>query len=156
MIISNIHLIHFISIIPSDILFDAIRLEKNVILLKSLNLFDANALDGKNEVFIDVWPIDLLKSDFNGHELNFDFDESSLFLLQLAALLSRSARWRKNTKLRVLIPLEKHSYDLAPYLSELSNKITKRLETFRIRAEIILAHDDPTSATYVLLYLALI
>ena len=77
--------------VTSDILFDAIRLEKNVILLKSLNLFDANALDGKNEVFIDVWPIDILKSDFNGHELNFDFDESSLFLLQLAALLSRSA-----------------------------------------------------------------
>ena len=30
----------------------------------------------------------------------------------------------------------------------MTRKITKRLETFRIRAEIILAHDDPNSATY--------
>ena len=72
--------------------------------MKSLNLFDANLLsNGKNDVYIDVWPIDLMTSDFS--TTDFDFDESSLFLLQLAALLSRSQRWRKNTKLRGLIIL---------------------------------------------------
>ena len=118
-----------------------------MILLKSLNLFDANLLANSNsDVYIDVWPLDLMAVDF-ANALDFDFDESSLFLLQLAALLSRSQRWRKHTRLRVLIPLDKRTYDITPQLGELTKKIEKRLETFRIKAEIILAHDDPSRAT---------
>jgi len=131
----------------SHLLSDAIKLEKNVILLKSLDLFDANLLANANsDVYIDVWPIDLMAVDF-ANAVDFDFDESSLFLLQLAALLSRSQRWRKHTHLRVLIPLDKPTYDIGPELGELTKKIEKRLETFRIKAEIILAHDDPSQAT---------
>ena len=112
-----------------------------------MDLFDANLLANANsDVYIDVWPIDLMAVDF-ANAVDFDFDESSLFLLQLAALLSRSQRWRKHTHLRVLIPLDKPTYDIGPELGELTAKIEKRLETFRIKAEIILAHDDPSQAT---------
>ena len=68
-----------------------------------------------------------------GDNSNFNFDESSLFLLQLAALLSRSAKWRKCTKLRVLIPT-----DCSGAAARLTTKIDKQLEIFRIKAEIII------------------
>ena len=119
-------------------LSDAVILEKNVVLLKGLAQLDANKLDGKGDVFVDVWPADILSKDLI--DPDFDFDDSGLFLLQLAALLSRSARWRKNTKLRILVPVGKGD---VLSMSDLNRKMARRLDTFRIKAEIILAQVNP-------------
>ena len=67
----------------TEILTDGIILEKNLILLKNLNGLDRNELGGKEPVFIDVWPVSILDSDQILTDGHFDFDESSLFLLQL-------------------------------------------------------------------------
>lgn len=49
--------------------------------------------------YIDVWPVDLQKPV----ETGLGFDNSSLFLLQLACILSMSSRWRVHARLRVFI-----------------------------------------------------
>ena len=67
----------------TEILTDGIILEKNLILLKNLNGLNRNELGGKEPVFIDVWPVSILDSDQILTDGHFDFDESSLFLLQL-------------------------------------------------------------------------
>ena len=122
-------------------LSDAIQMEKNLVLLKNLNFFDRGRLDGKEEVFIDIWPCSSL-FDPTKFQTNFEFDQSSLFLLQLAALLSRQAKWRKNTNLRILIPIWAPSSQ-----QNLVKNVRKSLETFRIRAEIILARNDLLEVT---------
>merc|ERR1719410_1540258 len=121
----------------TEILTDGIILEKNLILLKNLNGLDRNELGGKEPVFIDVWPVSILDSDQILTDGHFDFDESSLFLLQLAGLLSRSAEWRKNSSLRIIIPIDGTSSQ-----TDLFKRIKKSLDVFRIKAEIILARND--------------
>jgi potassium/chloride transporter 9 len=125
----------------TSMLSDAIQMEKNLVLLKNLNFFDRSRLDGKEEVFIDIWPCTSL-FDPTKFQTNFEFDQSSLFLLQLAALLSRQAKWRKNTNLRILIPIWAPSSQ-----QNLVKNVRKSLETFRIRAEIILARNDLLEVT---------
>lgn len=49
--------------------------------------------------YIDVWPVDLQKPV----ETGLGWDNSSLFLLQLACILSMSSRWRYYARLRVFI-----------------------------------------------------
>ena len=73
----------------TEILTDGIILEKNLILLKNLNGLDRNELGGKEPVFIDVWPVSILDSDQILTDGHFDFDESSLFLLQLGKYQSQ-------------------------------------------------------------------
>ena len=120
----------------TSILSDAINLDKNLVLLKGLNMFDRNRLDKKDDVFIDIWPCGSL-FDPTKSQSDFEFNESSLFLLQLAALLSRQTKWRKNTQLRILIPIWAPSSQ-----NDLVRNVRKSLETFRIKAEIILARND--------------
>ena len=58
-------------------------------------------------------------------------------LLRLAGLLSRSAEWRKNSSLRIIIPIDGTSSQ-----TDLFKRIKKSLDVFRIKAEIILARND--------------
>ena len=54
-----------------------------------------------------------------------------------AGLLSRSAEWRKNSCLRIIIPIDGTSSQ-----ADLFKRIKKSLDVFRIKAEIILARND--------------
>ncbi|KAI6183905.1 Solute carrier family 12 member 9 [Aphelenchoides bicaudatus] len=79
-----------------DILNDVMNLNKNLVIARHFGQFDREMQSGKR--FIDVWPSHLFKPEDNG----LRWDNSSLFVLQLACILSMSSKW-KSTKLRVFI-----------------------------------------------------
>uniref|UniRef100_A0A1I7YIJ1 Solute carrier family 12 member 9 n=1 Tax=Steinernema glaseri TaxID=37863 RepID=A0A1I7YIJ1_9BILA len=82
-----------------SILKDVLHLNKNLCVSRHFTFFDKDmVLKNLNKRYIDVWPVDLLKPDQTG----LGWDNSCLFLLQLACILSMSSRWKSAT-LRVFI-----------------------------------------------------
>ncbi|CAJ0560726.1 unnamed protein product, partial [Mesorhabditis spiculigera] len=81
---------------------DVLHMTKNLCVARHFYKLDKEALSrGWNgqKRFIDVWPVDLQKPG----ETGLGWDNSSLFLLQLACILSMSSRWRNIARLRVFI-----------------------------------------------------
>lgn len=81
------------------IIADAMKMSKNVVLARYFNDFDRSEalssktfIQAKNAVFIDVWPVNLLRPDSCSY-----VDTCSLFLLQLACILNMVRAWRKAT-----------------------------------------------------------
>jgi solute carrier family 12 (potassium/chloride transporters), member 9 len=71
---------------PSEyvgIVCDTLRLQKNVALCRHFHLLDKSSLASSNYRYIDVWPMNF----FNPSEMD-PFDESSLFMLQLACIIN--------------------------------------------------------------------
>lgn len=89
-----------------DIITDAIRLDRNVVLMKNVTSFNRNLLQGKNDNFIDIWPTSLTSPGFMiGTVDSIKADANAQFLLQLGCLLSRSHSWKPTAKLRIFIPV---------------------------------------------------
>ncbi|KAM4743219.1 solute carrier family 12 member 9 [Anableps anableps] len=89
-----------------SIISDAMKMLKNVVLARYFNDFDrAQVLSppsslAKGDVFVDVWPVNLLRPDSCSY-----VDTCSLFLLQLACILNMVKAWRKAT-LRLFLCVE--------------------------------------------------
>ncbi|CAD5215275.1 unnamed protein product [Bursaphelenchus xylophilus] len=82
-----------------QILHDAMSMNKNLVVARHFTKFDRELfLKHENRRYIDVWPSHLFKPEDNG----LQWDNSSLFVLQLACILSMSSKW-KSAKLRVFI-----------------------------------------------------
>ncbi|KAK0393915.1 hypothetical protein QR680_000467 [Steinernema hermaphroditum] len=82
-----------------SVLKDTLHLNKNLCVARHFTFFDKDmVLKNLNKRYIDVWPVDLMKPDQTG----LGWDNSCLFLLQLACILSMSSRWKSAT-LRVFI-----------------------------------------------------
>jgi len=89
------------------IITDAMKMLKNVVLARYFNNFDRGQVlsppsssPGKGAVFVDVWPVNLLRPDSCSY-----VDTCSLFLLQLACILNMVRAWRKAT-LRLFLCVE--------------------------------------------------
>ncbi|KAM4566727.1 solute carrier family 12 member 9 [Odontesthes bonariensis] len=89
------------------IITDAMKMLKNVVLARYFNNFDRTQVlsppsssPGKGAVFVDVWPVNLLRPDSCSY-----VDTCSLFLLQLACILNMVRAWRKAT-LRLFLCVE--------------------------------------------------
>jgi potassium/chloride transporter 9 len=81
------------------ILNDIMNLNKNLVIARHFNRFDRELmLKTGGKQYIDVWPSHLFKPEDNG----LRWDNSSLFVLQLACILSMSSKW-KSASLRVFI-----------------------------------------------------
>uniref|UniRef100_A0AC35U591 Solute carrier family 12 member 9 n=1 Tax=Rhabditophanes sp. KR3021 TaxID=114890 RepID=A0AC35U591_9BILA len=115
------------------ILRDIVSLNKNMCIARHFNRFDRDMLlRGGLKKYIDVWPSHLFRPD----ESNIRWDNSSLFVLQLACILSMSSKW-KSTKLRVFIcanSLQDMQYQ--------ENQLTSLLEQLRIKAKSIVVPWD--------------
>lgn len=82
-----------------QILNDVMNLNKNLCIARNFSRFDRELMlktGGKR--YIDVWPSHLFKPEENG----LRWDNSCLFVLQLACILSMSSKWKSAT-LRVFI-----------------------------------------------------
>ncbi|XP_008283009.1 solute carrier family 12 member 9 [Stegastes partitus] len=114
------------------IIADAMKMLKNVVLARHFNNFDrAQALappsssPGKGAVYVDVWPVNLLRPDSCSY-----VDTCSLFLLQLACILNMVRAWRKAT-LRLFLCVEQ-----GRSVRGSEEKLGQLLKELRIKAQI--------------------
>ncbi|XP_054650465.1 solute carrier family 12 member 9 [Dunckerocampus dactyliophorus] len=114
------------------IIADAMKMLKNVVLARYFNNFDrakalsaASSSAGKSSVYVDVWPVNLLRPDSSSY-----VDTCSLFLLQLACILNMVRAWRKAT-LRLFLCVEE-----GRSVSGSEEKLGQLLKELRIKAQI--------------------
>lgn len=114
------------------ILADAMKMMKNVVLARYFNNFDRaqvlsppSSSPGKGAVYVDVWPVNLLRPDSSSY-----VDTCSLFLLQLACVLNMVRAWRKAT-LRLFLCVEEGRSVKGP-----EEKLGHLLKELRIKAQV--------------------
>ncbi|XP_046326120.1 solute carrier family 12 member 9-like isoform X1 [Haliotis rufescens] len=78
---------------------DCIKLGKNLCLCRHFNQMNKmEILESDLESYVDVWPVNLLRPETASY-----FDNTCLFLLQLACILNMVPRWKSKTTLRVFL-----------------------------------------------------
>lgn len=78
---------------------DGLKLHKNLCLCRHFHQLDKKQLFTSNvSSFIDVWPVNLFQPQTAGF-----FDNTCLFMLQLACILNMVPKWRSHTTLRVFL-----------------------------------------------------
>lgn len=108
------------------IIADAVKMLKNVALARHFDNFErARVLSGGGAVYVDVWPVNLLRPDSSGY-----VDTSSLFLLQLACILNMVRAWRKAT-LRLFLCVE-----AGGSVRNIEEKLGHLLSELRIKAQL--------------------
>uniref|UniRef100_A0A8C5HI71 Solute carrier family 12 member 9 n=1 Tax=Gouania willdenowi TaxID=441366 RepID=A0A8C5HI71_GOUWI len=114
------------------IIADAMKMLKNVVLARYFNNFERSVAlsppsssPGKGAVFVDVWPVNLLRPDSCSY-----VDTCSLFLLQLACILNMVRAWRKAT-LRLFLCVEE-----GRSVRGSEEKLRQLLKELRIKAQI--------------------
>ncbi|XP_076472572.1 LOW QUALITY PROTEIN: solute carrier family 12 member 9-like [Babylonia areolata] len=88
---------------------DSLKMHKNVCLCRHFHLLDKQkivAASSSSSYNIDVWPVNL----FQPHLAGF-FDNTSLFMLQIACILTMVPSWRSGTRLRVFLPVSAEAED---------------------------------------------
>ncbi|CAI5442281.1 unnamed protein product [Caenorhabditis angaria] len=125
-----------------NVLKDVLHMTKNLCVARHFSKLDKEALQrGWNgqKKFIDVWPVDLQKPV----ETGLGWDNSSLFLLQLACILSMSSRWRSYAKLRVFICVNS-----LQDMHRRERQLKGVLDTLRIKAQSIVVPWDHVVCHY--------
>lgn len=114
------------------IIADAMKMLKNVVLARYFNNFDRaqvlsppSSSSGKGAVYVDVWPVNLLRPDSSSY-----VDTCSLFLLQLACILNMVRAWRKAT-LRLFLCVEE-----GRSVRGSEEKLGQLLKELRIKAQV--------------------
>ncbi|XP_032364920.1 solute carrier family 12 member 9 [Etheostoma spectabile] len=114
------------------IIADAMKMLKNVVLARYFNNFDRSQVlsppstsPGKGAVYVDVWPVNLLRPDSSSY-----VDTCSLFLLQLACILNMVRAWRK-AKLRLFLCVEE-----GRSVRGSEEKLGQLLKELRIKAQV--------------------
>lgn len=107
-----------------NMIHDAFKLKKNVCLLRHFHMLDKEAiLKSTKAKYIDVWPVNFFRPD----TANF-YDNTCLFVLQLACILNMVATWKKKTILRIFMCVEEQNEKVA----EQQQKLAKLLRQLRI------------------------
>ncbi|TWW76775.1 Solute carrier family 12 member 9 [Takifugu flavidus] len=114
------------------VIADAMKMLKNVVLARYFNGFDRSEFlspsffsPGKRAVYVDVWPVNLLRPDSSSY-----VDTCSLFLLQLACVLNMVRAWRK-AKLRLFLCVEE-----GQSVRGSEEKLGQLLKELRIKAQV--------------------
>lgn len=126
------------------IIADAMKMLKNVVLARYFNDFDRaqvlsppSSSPGKRGVYVDVWPVNLLRPDSSSY-----VDTCSLFLLQLACILNMVRAWRKAT-LRLFLCVEE-----GRSVRGSEEKLGQLLKELRIKAQVYPVHWDQQVALH--------
>ncbi|XP_053095756.1 solute carrier family 12 member 9 isoform X1 [Pangasianodon hypophthalmus] len=109
-----------------SVIADAVKMLKNVALARYFCQFDDTRVrQNANGIFVDVWPVNLLRPDSCSY-----VDTCSLFLLQLACILNMTRAWRK-ARLRLFLCVE-----TGRSLKEAERKLGQLLKELRMKADI--------------------
>lgn len=108
------------------IIADAMKMLKNVVLARNFNDFDRSVvLSPSSPVYVDVWPVNLLRPDSSSY-----VDTCSFFLLQLACILNMVRSWRK-ARLRLFLCVEE-----GRSVRGSEEKLGQLLKELRIKAQV--------------------
>lgn len=114
------------------VIADAMKMLKNVVLARYFNGFDRSEVlspsffsPGKRAIYVDVWPVNLLRPDSSSY-----VDTCSLFLLQLACILNMVRAWRR-AKLRLFLCVEE-----GQSVRGSEEKLGQLLKELRIKAQV--------------------
>lgn len=114
------------------VIADAMKMLKNVVLARYFNSFHRSEVlspsffsPGKRAVYVDVWPVNLLRPDSSSY-----VDTCSLFLLQLACILNMVRAWRR-AKLRLFLCVEE-----GRSVRGSEEKLGQLLKELRIKAQV--------------------
>ncbi|XP_052821227.1 solute carrier family 12 member 9-like [Mya arenaria] len=78
---------------------DSLKLHKNVMLCRHFHQLDKEAMkSSKGTLFIDVWPVNFFRPETSSY-----FDNTCLFLLQLACIINMVPGWKSRASLRVFL-----------------------------------------------------
>ncbi|XP_063061079.1 solute carrier family 12 member 9 [Engraulis encrasicolus] len=106
-----------------SIIADAVKMRKNVVLGRHFDTM--KVCESHVSACVDVWPLNLLRPDSVSY-----VDTCSLFLLQMAAILSMSRPWQR-AKLRLFLCVER-----GRSLQGVEHKLGLLLRQLRIKAEV--------------------
>ena len=116
---------------PSDyvkMIYNSLKLQKNVCVCRHFNQLDKSMiLKSSSDYYIDVWPLNLFRPGTASI-----FDDTCLFMLQLACILDMVPGWKSKTELRVFLCVNKESSSAA----NVEQKLDKVLKNLRIPARI--------------------
>ncbi|XP_076139115.1 solute carrier family 12 member 9 [Alosa pseudoharengus] len=110
-----------------SVIADAVKMHKNVALARGFGecVSPARSGGGGGSVCVDVWPLSLLRPDASSY-----VDTCSLFLLQMACILSMSRPWQR-ARLRLFLCVEK-----GRSLKAAEHKLGLLLRELRMKAEV--------------------
>ncbi|KAL4221557.1 hypothetical protein ACF0H5_019814 [Mactra antiquata] len=78
---------------------DCLKMSKNVMLCRHFSSFDKSKIvSSKGVQYVDVWPVNLFRPETASY-----FDNTCLFLLQLATVINMVPGWKSKTCLRVFL-----------------------------------------------------
>lgn len=111
-----------------QMIYDTLKLNKNVCLFRNFHVLDKEAVSAtRRTMYIDVWPINFFQPESANR-----FDNTCLFVLQLACVLHMVPAWKRKTKLRVFACLEEQREERA----RKEKRLAEFLKILRIRGEI--------------------
>jgi len=107
---------------------DSLKMHKNVMLCRHFNqLNKVQILNSKGVFYIDVWPVNFFRPETASY-----FDNTCLFLLQLACIINMVPGWKSKTCLRVFLFVSANSVSA----SNKEHKLEDYLQKLRILAKI--------------------
>ncbi|CAH1772255.1 unnamed protein product [Owenia fusiformis] len=110
------------------IVADAVKFKKNVCLCRHFHRMDKDTImKSKNPMFIDVWPVNFFWPKRVG-----EYDNTSLFVLQLACILNMVSGWKSHTILRIFLCINSQNGDSIEKTKVLQDLLVK----LRIKAQI--------------------
>lgn len=125
------------------LIHDALKLQKNVFLCRNFQLLSKeNLLKPPSKFYVDVWPVNFFRPDTASF-----FDNTCLFMLQLACILTMQNIWKSNTELRVFLCVK----SVTDNSSVKEKKLSSFLKQLRIQAKIVvcfLLHCDIWKCLY--------
>lgn len=119
---------------------DTLKLMKNVSLCRHFSQLDKRAIfNSKNDQYIDVWPLNFFQPETSNY-----FDNTCLYLLQLACIQHMVPSWKRCTKLRVFLCVDTQNDNTL----EKEEKLDDFLRQLRILARIKIVTWDDILAQY--------